>query len=189
MVQIEGWSYFFAAFLLMTLPLNWLLGALTAAGVHELCHYGAGKLLGGRINRVQVGLGGAVMDIEICGKGRELLCTLAGPAGSFSVLVLCHVFPEAAVCGMMQGLFNLLPVYPLDGGRALTCLLELFGCRKAEPVQLVVQWLCCIVLIVLAFIGRSRYSLGNLPFILALMLIIRAMARKRPCKRRQIGVQ
>ena len=36
-----------AAFLLLTLPLRWLLAALFAAGIHELCHALAGCAVDG----------------------------------------------------------------------------------------------------------------------------------------------
>lgn len=57
--------------------------------------------------------------------GRELLCVLAGPAVSFSLLALARFFPRIAICGLVQGIYNLLPIYPLDGGKALRCMVSL----------------------------------------------------------------
>lgn len=57
--------------------------------------------------------------------GRELIAVLAGPAASLLLLSLVRVFPRVAICGLIQGIYNLLPIYPLDGGKALRCLMAL----------------------------------------------------------------
>lgn len=113
------------SFLLLVLHFRWLTAAAFAASMHELCHVVAVRLCGGRIFRVQLRIGGAELETDGLPLGKELLCTLAGPVGSLSLLLLRRIFPEAAVCGLLQGIYNLLPVYPLDGGRALHCLLRL----------------------------------------------------------------
>lgn len=48
-VRVDVSACLMGAFLLLTLPLNWLLSALAAAAFHELCHGAAILLLGGRI--------------------------------------------------------------------------------------------------------------------------------------------
>ena len=63
-VRVDVSACLMGAFLLLTLPLNWLLSALAAAAFHELCHGEAILLLGGRIWGVRIGVGGAVMETE-----------------------------------------------------------------------------------------------------------------------------
>ena len=46
-VRVDVSACLMGAFLLLTLPLNWLLSALAAAAFHELCHGAAILLLGG----------------------------------------------------------------------------------------------------------------------------------------------
>ena len=117
-VRVDVSACLMGAFLLLTLPLNWLLSALAAAAFHELCHGAAILLLGGRIWGVRIGSGGAVMETEPLSSGKELVCALAGPAGSLLLVLTFRIFPRVAVCALVQGAFNLLPVFPLDGGRA-----------------------------------------------------------------------
>lgn len=105
------------------LPLKWLGAWLLAAGIHELLHISAVRLMGGRIDVFRLGPGGAVLEASTMSPGKLLLCILAGPLGSLLVLPLARSFPALAVCLFLQSLFNLLPLDGLDGGRALRILL------------------------------------------------------------------
>ena len=79
---------------------------LGAAAVHELGHWAVLKVLGVRILGLRISALGAV---------------LAGPAAKLlSTAVLARMGLEtAAGVHMVLGAFNLLPIRPLDGGRAL----------------------------------------------------------------------
>ena len=168
----------FAVFLLgalwvLLLPPLWGLGALFAAAVHELCHLMAVLLCGGQILEFSIEPLGARMRITPLSPGREALCALAGPVGSFCLLLLAERFPETAICGLIQGGYNLLPIYPLDGGRFLACLFSTSVCRGVEVFALtflsgISLWICIY-----------NREVGLL-FLLALW--IPAIRRKLSCK-------
>lgn len=129
---IDGWACLAGALLLLTVPLQWLAAALTAAAVHELCHVLAIRLTGGKIHGFHIGLRGAVLDTSPMGDRQEFFCALAGPIGSFLLTFLFRRFPRLALCGFVQGFFNLLPLWPMDGGRILRALLRKKPCKRCQ---------------------------------------------------------
>lgn len=189
MVSSDPGACFLAALLLLTLPLDWLLSAAAAAAFHECCHMGAIHLCGGSISSIRLRVGGAVIAAQIPGKKRELLCIAAGPAGSLLLYGLRFCAPKLAICALVQGLFNLVPVCSLDGGRILKLLLELWAPEKADiRLRRIEMTLTAVGAMVLA---RRFLLLGGAlqPLLLLLLWIIHAAGRKIPCKQVRNRVQ
>ncbi len=57
--------------------------------------------------------------------GKSVICILSGPMGSLLLFLFVRWIPRIAFCGLLQGIYNLLPIYPLDGGRVVRCMLDL----------------------------------------------------------------
>ncbi len=121
------------------------LAAALAAIEHECAHAFAARRLGFRLDRIVLMPYGAVIsgDLSEISPKEELYVCAAGPlANGLTALgfaALWWLYPEtypytdaAAFVSLSLFLVNLLPAYPLDGGRALFVLLRPLGRRRAQ---------------------------------------------------------
>ena len=101
----------------LLLPLRVLLGIVLAAAVHELGHLTAMYFLGVPVLGIVFRPSGARIEAGPMEPGVEVICALAGPVAGAVTIFAWKWFPELALAGLVQTVFNLIPVYPLDGGR------------------------------------------------------------------------
>lgn len=189
MLRIEPRTYIYGALLLLILPVSWVVAAGIAAVFHELCHIITVYLLGGKVEQIRVDIGGARIEAWIMDKRREFFAALAGPAGSLALITICHIAPKVAICAFFQGIYNLLPVYPLDGGRAVHCLLELACPTWAGRIIAAVETITIILLLLAAVIMGRVLSMDFCSVLFVLPLIICVIHRKFPCKQSRFRVQ
>lgn len=187
-IRVLPTAFLFLALFLLIFPLRWLLAALLSALIHELCHVSMIHSLGLQIYSVSFGPWGAKIQTEPMTPFQEFLCALAGPVGALCLVLTAKWFPRVAICAAFQSVYNLLPIYPNDGGRALRCLMQLLLPQKLA--FMLCDAIECSVLLVLAFIGlygTFRLHLGLLPLLISWILIIKT--RKIPCKQEEHKVQ
>lgn len=162
------------SFLLLIIPVKWLLSWLIAAALHELFHILALKMCGFQIRLICVGAFGAKIETDAEYGFRSMLCALAGPLAGFLLLLFLRKIPMIALCGLFQSIANLLPIYPLDGGRALRNLLLCFlpedQVRRIHGTSETVIW---IFLLGLSIYGFIKLHLGFLPLSTFVMLYLR----------------
>ena len=118
----------------------------TSILIHELGHATAQRSFGGRPTVTLTGFGGYTLG-PVQPRGRSLVVTLAEPAAGFLAAVV-GVLLSQVVAGpdlvdtaieiliyvnILWGIFNLLPILPLDGGHVAA---DLFGLRNAQYLSL-----------------------------------------------------
>lgn len=152
-VTIYVHSEFFLIFTLalFLIPVRWVLGWIIAGFLHEFSHMGMLYIQKVKIVSVSIKASGAIIMSEPMSFLQEFYCALAGPLGSLSSYIFLRIFPEITICAFLQSAFNLLPAYPLDGGRAIKCAVSHFwGESRGEAVS---KYLTGIVFAVLSAIS------------------------------------
>ena len=156
-----------------TLGLFWWV--LLAMALHELGHLAAIFLLRGKIVSVRLRFADCLIVTEGLRYGQELICALAGPA----VNLLCFAAfgrlctPFAAVSLLLGG-FNLLPMLPLDGGRAIhAVLLLLLPPDRADLLSRSISLFTVICILAVCLAGIFYWNTGLLPLLTFLLLFSR----------------
>ena len=150
---------------------------LAAAAAHEAGHVMAIYLVGGKVTKLRLGMCDAKIETQGLGYRQEIFCALAGPGMSVLVcLALRKAYATCAAISLLLGLFNAMPVYPLDGGRALRaglCLVLPLG--RAEAVSNVVSLAVCAAGLAGVIFCARTYALGFAPVALWLVVFARVL--------------
>ena len=142
-----------------------LLPGLAACLLHEMGHIFVIRMLGGRIERLELTAAGAVLVLDArfpLSYRREAVSAMAGPMVNFLVggVAVCFGGYLTAGLNLAAGMFNLLPIWPMDGGRALRALLSnCWDAEKAERSVAVVSGTLICTLFAVGFMLLER--LGN----------------------------
>lgn len=133
-----------------------LFPALLAATFHELGHMAAILLAGGSVKWIRLTATGAEMRVSEDTRfsyGKDAAVALAGPLASFLfawLAVRLRFWLLAAMCAG-QGIFNLLPMGPLDGGRVLYAVIS--GCSDCGKAERVISAVSALIVGILLGIG------------------------------------
>lgn len=160
------------------------LGLFGSVALHELGHSLVARRKGCYVHEIILSpLGGAAKMMNIPSRPRdEIQVALAGPAVSLVLAVLCALVPSEifayfASINTMLFLFNILPVFPMDGGRVLRAALSikrgrLTGTRIAVEVSKyfcfafaiigILNWSYFMLILIAVFIyraGKMEYAM------------------------------
>lgn len=132
--------------------------------IHELGHLAAMGACRVPPESIRLGLAGAAIVAAFPTPRQELLCAAAGPlANLLSGALLLSAEPRFAVASMLLAAFNLLPVYPLDGGRMVRAIVP----RAAEAISVVTG----VILLLGGAVLTAVLHLGLWPLMLLSILL------------------
>lgn len=108
--------------------------------LHELAHYFVARHRYYRCHKIEISAFGAVLygDFDNAEGADQIIIALAGPMANIATCVLCYAlwwaFPAVynytdslVSASLTMAFVNLLPAYPLDGGRVLVGIMQLQG--------------------------------------------------------------
>lgn len=149
---------------------------LSAVMLHECAHAKVAKKLGYELNVIKLMPYGAALcgDINIRARD-EALIAVSGPLINIVLALLfaalwwlvpsSYMFTQAfCFCNLYIGLFNLLPVYPLDGGRVTLALLSV-KLKRARAYKIMRIISAIVGLISLGLFILSAFYALNLCFL------------------------
>lgn len=142
--------FYFAACLLISHRLS-VVAVCTAVLMHELTHLILLWLMGGSATALTVTPIGLTIDRNgLLNYQKEIWLSLSAPlfnlllAGVFAFLSMDRITLEI---NLGLGLVNLLPICPLDGGKALTALLS--HCGSADWAQRIMGIISAVFMLIL----------------------------------------
>ncbi len=168
--------------------LIWVAVVFASILVHELGHALAYRRFGADADIVLYAFGGlAISRHAIAGRGRRILVSLAGPTAGFVLCGLVYGTNQAFEWGqsgtgrapngpelwflyrqlvwvnLIWGLFNLLPVFPLDGGQVNRELCGMKWGTRGKRISLKVSFVVALLMVaysLLCEIDTSRFGVN-----------------------------
>lgn len=159
---------------------NRVICCFAAALLHELGHVWMMRLFSVRVRGLKLRLFDILIEADEPDSLRADICiTLGGVMMNFlCAVVFCPFSLKLGLPHLMLGVFNLLPVMSLDGGRLLSLLLSRrFSPRVSETVLRITTFLFLLPLmtagIFLLFQSGYNYSLLAISLYLTAILLIK----------------
>lgn len=142
--------------------------------IHELGHYLISRIFNVEVDKIYIyPLGGITklnMDLNI-NPLKEFIIIIFGPLfQNIAYLILIKLFNKELVLNYHLGilLFNLLPIYPLDGGKLLELLFEKFiPYKKSLKLVSIISYIFILVLLL-----KTKYIKLNIVITIILLIIL-----------------
>lgn len=172
---------FFALYVFLCIYFGWfnkIFYYVVTAVLHEFGHYAVAKRYGYEVKNIVFSLYGLGIDSRTAYKRSEdIIISLAGPIVNLILVIvlmcLWWIIPtlylftyDFVICNIVVMIFNLVPIYPLDGGRILVDLLSIkFSREKILKIIRKVSLVLGMIFIILFIISILMQINLNLLFI------------------------
>ena len=160
-----------------------MLMMLAAAAVHEAGHVTACIAMGGRVEVLTLSAVGAELKLDypsVISYGRENIVLLSGAAANLVLGAVSYFLGlyQMAYISVGLGVFNLLPITPLDGGRIFYNLIcERFHINLAEQITAISSGIFIGGIAGLGAIWAVKFA-NWLPIVISIWLLAGLMRKK-----------
>lgn len=196
-IKISYIIFFILFFSMFFNYLSRLLVLIIVVLIHELCHCFMCIYYGIEISEINLFIFGGVAkykgDIESNPK-QEIFISLAGPVSNFILIAIAilimsifniemnEIIQFFIACNLTIGLFNMIPLLPLDGGRILRGIIGYYlGIKKATYIVVKIGYIICILLF---GIGIYLSLVYNIEYVFLNLLVIYVFVSNRKEKNR-----
>lgn len=174
-IKLNLYVFLFVILFLITSQLEIYALVMVFALIHELGHLICGILLGFEPDILRIMPFGFCIEFKTNVNDynkkvlhsnllsvKKIIVALAGPIVNILIMiigVICHLDNNIIYANLLITLFNLLPIYPLDGGRILKNIFKIFlGNRKAITYMNIFSNLFLILLTMLGSVAILIYK-------------------------------
>lgn len=169
-------------------PANTFFSFVFSVFLHELGHMIVLWLFRAKIHTLRLTAFGAAIVTEPLGYKRELVAALGGPAMNLLLLVAAaNRAPMTTLVNLCLFSYNLLPIYPLDGGRILrSALLLCLPVRVAGVTERFIGALCSCTLLFFAIYLTCVCQVGLWPLLALAIISLRTSEVISPKRRKKV---
>ena len=170
------------------------------AFIHELGHLLAGLLMGFKPKSLEVAPYGFSISFEGYSKGmakektwalKRIFIAFAGPLTNLLIILAIYLYlfivkdinayyVELIIySNILIFIFNMLPIYPLDGGRIIKEIINIiYGTEKSYTYTYKISKGCVIILTIVASLGVLIYKNIAIPIIIIYLWFVLIKERK-----------
>jgi stage IV sporulation protein FB len=151
--------------------------------IHELAHMIVGMILGFKPKKIGINPLGVSIEFynyDLCTKlirWKRIITYFAGPLINFSLCVIFNymnignlIKEKMIYTNLLIGIFNLIPILPLDGGRILNELLKLFYDTKVSNIFMLKITKAILIIITVGY-SIAIFEMKNIMIFLVIIYL------------------
>lgn len=175
--------------------------------IHELAHLSIGILLGFKPEKLKIIPVGLTVSFKVNLNDynerirkanllelKKIIIAIAGPAINIIIAIMTYelnLFPNLnkfiVLANLFIAIFNLIPIYPLDGGRILKGVLHIiFGKWKAK--KYINDISICVMIVITAIASVGIYYFKNIAFLIIIAYLWIIVLKENMNYKKQLNI-